>query len=254
MRICGSGQSTRDAGAACGAGPARGPWACASVYGDVKAVEPGLVAVDRGPASVGCTFDSAATYLAALERQAGLEGVAQRVVASRLAVGGDDLGTSRLHGAARYRPRRSASTGSRRERTTYAGRPCWRSPRAPRRWPPMPLRAAARACGLLVGDPDDRQQRVIRFVPCRNGRERRRLHRAPGRPSAGRPRCGGRRTGDRRVMHSHTTPTPIPRRPMSHPPDPSWHYVIVSLRDDEPTLQSYRIVDGTIAEARDLVR
>ena len=27
------------------------------------------------------------------------------------------------------------------------------------------------ACGLLVGDPDDPQQRVIRFVPCRNAAE-----------------------------------------------------------------------------------
>ena len=31
-------------------------------------------------------------------------------------------------------------------------------------------------------------------------------------------------------------------------PDPSWHYVIVSLRQDAPVLRSYRIADGEIGE------
>jgi hypothetical protein len=31
-------------------------------------------------------------------------------------------------------------------------------------------------------------------------------------------------------------------------PDPDWHYLIVSLRQPEPVLRSYRIVDGNIAE------
>ena len=37
-------------------------------------------------------------------------------------------------------------------------------------------------------------------------------------------------------------------------PDPSWHYAIVSLHhDDAPSLRSYRIVDGTVAEEDVLV-
>ena len=31
-------------------------------------------------------------------------------------------------------------------------------------------------------------------------------------------------------------------------PDPSWHYVIISLKRDAPEARSYRIVDGTISE------
>jgi hypothetical protein len=31
-------------------------------------------------------------------------------------------------------------------------------------------------------------------------------------------------------------------------PDPTWHYVIVSLRAEAPVVRSYRIVDGTVAE------
>ena len=31
-------------------------------------------------------------------------------------------------------------------------------------------------------------------------------------------------------------------------PDPAWRYVIVSLKDPEPVLRSYRITDGTIRE------
>jgi hypothetical protein len=31
-------------------------------------------------------------------------------------------------------------------------------------------------------------------------------------------------------------------------PDPTWHYVLVSLRDTAPVLRSYRIADGAITE------
>ncbi|TMK82869.1 MAG: peptidase, partial [Actinobacteria bacterium] len=30
--------------------------------------------------------------------------------------------------------------------------------------------------------------------------------------------------------------------------DPGWHYVLVSLKDPEPVLRSYRILDGAITE------
>ena len=35
---------------------------------------------------------------------------------------------------------------------------------------------------------------------------------------------------------------------MAQAPDPAWHYVLVSLRDTEPMVRSYRIVDGAIEE------
>jgi [CysO sulfur-carrier protein]-S-L-cysteine hydrolase len=51
------------------------------------------------------------------------------------------------------------------------------------------------------------------------------------------------------VMHSHTHTDAYPSpTDVSQAPDPTWHYVIVSLRDDAPVLRSYRIVDGAIHE------
>ena len=51
------------------------------------------------------------------------------------------------------------------------------------------------------------------------------------------------------VMHSHTHTDAYPSpTDVAQAPDPNWHYVIVSLRQPEPVLRSYRIVDGTIAE------
>ena len=35
---------------------------------------------------------------------------------------------------------------------------------------------------------------------------------------------------------------------MAQAPDPDWHYIIVSLRQEAPVLRSYSIVDGVIAE------
>ena len=51
------------------------------------------------------------------------------------------------------------------------------------------------------------------------------------------------------VFHSHThteaypSPTDVARAP-----DPYWHYVLVSLRDDEPVVRSFRIQDERITE------
>ncbi|MEZ5136976.1 MAG: M67 family metallopeptidase [Acidimicrobiales bacterium] len=52
-----------------------------------------------------------------------------------------------------------------------------------------------------------------------------------------------------RVVHSHTHTDAYPSpTDVAQAPDPSWHYVIVSLRDEAPVVRSYRIVDGTITE------
>ena len=51
------------------------------------------------------------------------------------------------------------------------------------------------------------------------------------------------------VVHSHTHTEAYPSpTDVAQAPDPTWHYVIVSFRQEEPVLRSYRIVDGAIAE------
>jgi proteasome lid subunit RPN8/RPN11 len=47
--------------------------------------------------------------------------------------------------------------------------------------------------------------------------------------------------------HTHTDAYPSPTD-VAQAPDPSWHYVIISLRDVEPVLRSYRVVDGVVTE------
>ena len=104
------------------------------------------------------------------------------------------------------------------------------------------------ACGLLVGPIDGNV--VHRFVPCTNiaasskvytidPREHLRADRAA--EDEGLAIIG--------VMHSHphTEPYPSPTD-VAQAPDPGWHYIIVSLRDEAPMLRSYRIVDGGITE------
>ena len=51
------------------------------------------------------------------------------------------------------------------------------------------------------------------------------------------------------VFHSHTRTEAYPSpTDVAQAPDPTWHYVIVSLRGEAPTLRSYRIIGGNIAE------
>jgi len=56
------------------------------------------------------------------------------------------------------------------------------------------------------------------------------------------------------VVHSHTHSEPYPSpTDVSAAVDPSWHYVIVSLKRELPELRSYRIVDGQITEEEILI-
>ena len=51
------------------------------------------------------------------------------------------------------------------------------------------------------------------------------------------------------VFHSHTHTEAYPSpTDVVQAPDPSWHYVLVSLRDVQPVMRSYRIVEGVITE------
>ncbi len=51
------------------------------------------------------------------------------------------------------------------------------------------------------------------------------------------------------VFHSHTHSEAYPSpTDIRQAPDPSWHYVLVSLRDIPTIVRSYRIVNGEVAE------
>jgi [CysO sulfur-carrier protein]-S-L-cysteine hydrolase len=51
------------------------------------------------------------------------------------------------------------------------------------------------------------------------------------------------------VWHSHThTPAYPSPTDINQAPDPGWHYVLVSLRDMEPVVRSYKIVGGQVEE------
>jgi [CysO sulfur-carrier protein]-S-L-cysteine hydrolase len=104
------------------------------------------------------------------------------------------------------------------------------------------------ACGLLAGPPGG--AKVTRFYRCRNAAESARvytvdpldhLHAERDAEAAGWEIIG--------VVHSHThTPAYPSPTDVAQAPDPGWHYAIVSLQHDEPSLRSYRIVDETVTE------
>ncbi|MGA2529620.1 MAG: M67 family metallopeptidase [Acidimicrobiales bacterium] len=51
------------------------------------------------------------------------------------------------------------------------------------------------------------------------------------------------------VFHSHTHTDPYPSpTDIAQAPDPSWHYVLVSLRHEVASVRSYRIVEGLVTE------
>ncbi len=109
------------------------------------------------------------------------------------------------------------------------------------------------ACGLLGGSagvgpvPDGR---AGLFYPCRNVAESSRVYTIDPKDHL----LADRDAEDRGleiigVVHSHTHTEAYPSpTDVAQAPDPAWHYVIVSLKREEPVVRSYRIVDGTIAE------
>lgn len=103
------------------------------------------------------------------------------------------------------------------------------------------------ACGLFAGEPSGV---VKRFYPCTNIAESSKLYTVDPREMLRADRdaedSGWQLLG---VMHSHTHTDPYPSpTDVAQAPDPAWHYVIVSLRDDVPMLRSFRIVEGRISE------
>jgi [CysO sulfur-carrier protein]-S-L-cysteine hydrolase len=104
------------------------------------------------------------------------------------------------------------------------------------------------ACGLLAGPP--RTSRATVFYPCRNAAESARVYTVDPRDHLRADRDAERQGLELcGVMHSHTHTDAYPSpTDVEAAPDPAWHYVIVSLRQDAPVLRSFRIVDGTVAE------
>ena len=107
------------------------------------------------------------------------------------------------------------------------------------------------ACGLLVGtSTEDGNTRVVRLVRSANLAASALVYTID-------PKVHLRAERDADdeglavvgVMHSHTHTDPFPSpTDVSSAPDPTWQYVIVSLRDSSPALRSYRIVDGIVTE------
>src|SRR5581483_2232865 len=99
------------------------------------------------------------------------------------------------------------------------------------------------ACGLIAGDPALNSATVC--YPTRNEAQSAKLYTVDPRDYLKADRDAEARGIEIiGVFHSHThteaypSPTDVRQRP-----DPTWHYVLVSLRDDAPVVRSYRILD-----------
>ena len=104
------------------------------------------------------------------------------------------------------------------------------------------------ACGLLGGDPRNATAGV--FYPCENVARSSRIYTVDPKDFLRADRDAERRGLEIiGVVHSHTHTEAYPSpTDVAQAPDPCWHYVIVSLRDEVPMLRSYRIVGGEITE------
>ncbi|MFM7509567.1 MAG: Mov34/MPN/PAD-1 family protein [Actinomycetota bacterium] len=108
------------------------------------------------------------------------------------------------------------------------------------------------ACGLIAGDEvtESGTGTVHWFYPCENAAASGKLYTVAPRDHLRADRDaesnGWQIIG---VVHSHTHTDAYPSSTdVAEAPDPAWHYVIVSLRDEDPSVRSYRIVDGVISE------
>ncbi len=110
------------------------------------------------------------------------------------------------------------------------------------------------ACGLIAGDPA--LDAVLAWYPTENVARSARVYTVD--PLA---HLRADRDAESRglqivgVFHSHTHTDAYPSpTDVVQAPDPSWHYVIVSLRDVQPVVRSYRIVDGLVEEESVVIR
>jgi len=104
------------------------------------------------------------------------------------------------------------------------------------------------ACGLLIGRPGSNN--VVRFVACANTTQSGKVYtiepKAMLRAEREAEAEGMEIIG---VMHSHTHTEPYPSQTdVNQAVDPSWHYIIVSLKREAPEVRSYLLAHGTIEE------
>jgi len=97
------------------------------------------------------------------------------------------------------------------------------------------------ACGLLGGDPASGS--VARCYPTPNAAASAKLYTVDSRDVLRADRDAEARGMEIiGVFHSHTHTDAYPSpTDVAQAPDPTWHYVIVSLRDSHPMVRSYRI-------------
>jgi len=103
-------------------------------------------------------------------------------------------------------------------------------------------------CGLLAGDPETAVASTC--YPTANAAASARVYSIDSRDllrvdrqaeSSGESVIG--------VFHSHTHTDAYPSpTDVGQAPDPSWHYVVVSLRDSHPVVRSYRIIEANVVE------
>jgi [CysO sulfur-carrier protein]-S-L-cysteine hydrolase len=103
------------------------------------------------------------------------------------------------------------------------------------------------ACGLLAGPPGTGKASEVYLA--RNAAASARVYEVDGRDYLRADRDAEARGLEiMGVFHSHTHTEAYPSpTDVAQAPDPSWHYVVVSLKD-LPVVRSFRIVDGNIAE------
>lgn len=105
------------------------------------------------------------------------------------------------------------------------------------------------ACGLIAGPAGG--DTVTRFYRCHNAAESARVYTIDARDHLRAERDAEDQGWEiRGVVHSHTHTEAYPSpTDVAQAPDPDWHYAIISLREDtNPSLRSYRIVDGEVTE------
>jgi len=104
------------------------------------------------------------------------------------------------------------------------------------------------ACGLLTGDYESGE--VAGCYPTRNAAASAKLYEIDPAEVLKVDREARRNGVDIvGVFHSHTHTDAYPSpTDVAKALDPGWHYVLVSLRDTQPVVRSYRIAGGAVTE------
>ena len=109
----------------------------------------------------------------------------------------------------------------------------------------------AEACGLLAGELGDIDVKAV--YPCRNAAPPEKqdviydLNSVDYLQADREAQANGWEIIGVYHSHTHTEALPSPTD-IAQAPDPSWHYIVVSVRHPSPVVRSFTIVDGKVAE------